>query len=224
MPKGSRKTGRDTLAGREIELKFLLDPKALGELKAVPLIGRSLAAAKLGKLITTYFDTEDHRLEKAGLTMRLRKAGAKRILTVKQIEKAAIGRAEWERTVKSDRPIAADYAASPAGSVLGRGEKTLVPLYASSVARRAAVIARSGSRIELALDKGKIVAGDAEIPICEIELELKRGKPLHLIALARRLATIAPLHLSFISKAERGERLAKGKWGEVPTRFDASAR
>jgi triphosphatase len=76
------------------------------------------------------------------------------------------------------------------------------------------MISRSGSRIELALDKGRIASGDAEIPICEIELELKRGKPAHLIALARRLATIAPVQLSFISKAERGERLAKGKWGK----------
>ena len=43
MPKVSRKTGRDALAGREIELKFLVDPKALGLLESVPLIGRSLA-------------------------------------------------------------------------------------------------------------------------------------------------------------------------------------
>ena len=133
---------------------------------------------------------------------------------MKQIAKAAIGRAEWERTVKSDRPMAADYAASPAGPVLGRDEKTLVPLFASTVARRAALIARSGSRIELASGQGQDRNGKLEIPICEIELELKRGKPAHLIALARRLATMAPVHLSFISKAERGERLAKGKWGK----------
>jgi inorganic triphosphatase YgiF len=214
MPKVSRKIKPDALAGREIELKFLIDPRDLEGLAKLPVIGRSLAQAKSAKLITTYFDTEDRRLEKSGLTMRLRKIGRKRVLTVKQIEKAAIGRAEWERSVKSDRPAAADYAASPAGAVLGKSATALAPLFASDVARRAALIARSGSRIELALDKGRIANGDAEIPICEIELELKRGKPAHLIALARRLVTTAPLHLSFISKAERGERLAKGKWGK----------
>jgi len=214
MPKAPRKVKQRAIAAREVELKFLLDPKALDRVARLPVIGRALAKARPAPLLTTYYDTEDRRLEKAGLTMRLRKKGQERLLTVKHVEKAMMARGEWERVVKKDRPHAADYADSPAGAVLGKQEASLVPLFASQVERRAAIVTRNGSRIEVARDRGRITRAGAQIPICEIELELKSGHPRALIALARGMVADAPLHLSFISKAERGQRLAAGEWGK----------
>ena len=43
---------------------------------------------------------------------------------------------------------------------------------------------------------------------------MKDGKRAGLLALARELAAVAPLRLSFIAKSERGQRLATGKWGK----------
>ena len=54
----------------------------------------------------------------------------------------------------------------------------------------------------------------ANLPIFELELELKEGKRAGLLALARELAAVAPLRLSFIAKSERGRRLVAGTWGK----------
>ena len=43
---------------------------------------------------------------------------------------------------------------------------------------------------------------------------MKDGKRAGLLALARELAGVAPLRLSFIAKSERGQRLLAGTWGK----------
>ena len=49
--------------------------------------------------------------------------------------------------------------------------------------------------------------GDRSDPICEIELELKRGYPAALFSLARELDQIAPVRLGVLTKSERGFRI-----------------
>jgi inorganic triphosphatase YgiF len=68
-----------------------------------------------------------------------------------------------------------------------------------------------GSRIEMALDVGEIVAGDKSEALCEVELELKSGTVDALYALAHTLASRVLLIPFDASKAERGARLAAGK-------------
>ena len=67
-----------------------------------------------------------------------------------------------------------------------------------------------GSRIELCLDRGLLSAGDAQLPISEIELELKSGSPVQLLDFALDLLEHIPLRLEAASKAERGYALATG--------------
>jgi inorganic triphosphatase YgiF len=66
------------------------------------------------------------------------------------------------------------------------------------------------SKIEAALDRGRVEAGDRTLDLCELELELKGGPHQGVYALAKRLAEAAPIRLSFVSKAERGYRLMAG--------------
>ena len=61
--------------------------------------------------------------------------------------------------------------------------------------------------IEAALDLGKVIAGEGEEEICELELELRQGEPAALLELACELAAELPLMPCDISKAERGYRL-----------------
>ena len=63
-----------------------------------------------------------------------------------------------------------------------------------------------GTRIELALDQGRIEAGASEAPICELELELKSGRPEALFELALALQQDLDLRPEPRSKAERGYR------------------
>src|SRR6185503_14175741 len=82
---------RPTVSGsREIELKFLCAPR---DLSAV------LAAAPEGdddsrELISVYFDTPDLRLQKAGVSLRVRQSKAGRVLTMKRGD--GLAREEYE--------------------------------------------------------------------------------------------------------------------------------
>ncbi len=61
--------------------------------------------------------------------------------------------------------------------------------------------------IELALDKGEVLAGNARDVIAEIELELKHGNPQRIHDIALLLRSAFHLQPEALSKAERGYRL-----------------
>lgn len=86
----------------------------------------------------------------------------------------------------------------------------LVCLYASDFSRRRFELAGQDCRVEVALDTGAIVAGDVREPLCEIEFELLEGDPRGLIDLAGQWARDHGLHLSTLSKAQRGDQLSRG--------------
>ena len=69
---------------------------------------------------------------------------------------------------------------------------------------------RLPAQIEVAFDRGAIRAGGGEVPICEIELELKRGQARSLFELAQSLRALAPLRLQPLDKAARGYGLVTG--------------
>src|SRR5262249_2499313 len=71
---------------------------------------------------------------------------------------------------------------------------------------------RSRTReIELAIDRGRIVAGQRSGEIEEIELELKHGRSADLFRLAKTMEQKSQAELYLRSKAERGYDLARGK-------------
>ncbi len=72
--------------------------------------------------------------------------------------------------------------------------------------------------MEAALDLGKVVAGDNQEEICELELELRQGDAAALLELAAELAADLPLMPCDISKAERGYRLFDPNSYEVDPR------
>src|SRR5262249_16443371 len=73
-----------------------------------------------------------------------------------------------------------------------------------------------GEEIELALDRGSIVAEAGREPVAEAELELKRGAPAALFALARTLAEDLPIKVGRLSKSTRGFALGVAS-GPRPT-------
>jgi inorganic triphosphatase YgiF len=83
------------------------------------------------------------------------------------------------------------------------------------------VRAAPGTVVELAFDSGRIVAGDAALPVCELEIELVSGGLPALLALARRWVPRHGLWLDPRTKAERGDALARGE--PVPPAVHARA-
>ncbi|KLN56700.1 CYTH and CHAD domain-containing protein [Variovorax paradoxus] len=210
------------MAAMEIEFKFHIPA---GRLKAVE------AAMRRGTVVRTrlqarYFDTADQALAAQGIVLRLRKEGRRWVQTAKATGDNALHRLEHN----VDLGAAAAGGAAPAidpqrhqGTPVGeRLAKVLAASGAPLVERQSTDIVRltrdvrttgaGAAVVELALDVGKVVAHagtpeQRESPVCELELELKRGDVRGLVALARRWSQQHGLWFSTVSKAERGARL-----------------
>lgn len=191
----------------ETELKFEIAASALERLRAHPALA---VPARVDRLRSVYFDTSGHDLRNAGVSLRVRESGGRFVQTVKSRDGAAlIKRNEWEATVEADRPDPEALARTPVGEVLNScAAPELTPVFSTIVQRAVRLWRDADVLVELSLDEGEIDAGGDREPIRELELELKSGTPSALFDLADDLARMAPMRLSFDSKAERGYRLA----------------
>ena len=197
---------------REIELKFLIPPEA-----AAQALAQLNGEGAVRQLDATYFDTPDHALRRAGFGLRVRDGEGGRKQTLKSASAGGVfSRGEWETTIVGPDPDRDALARTPAAAMLD-GE-TLAPVFTTRVERVVRLVQIGEAVIEAALDRGELSAEGRRAPVCELELELKSGRPEALFDLARQLAKRVPLRLSLISKAERGYGLATGAEGLAPRR------
>jgi len=194
---------------REMELKLILDPAGRKALADTALLSGSRATVRI--LDATYFDTADHALRAAGYSLRVRRERGRHVQTIKSAGGGAglFVRMEWEHEVDDGAP-ALHPADDPLHGVL-RPEQidALLPIFRTVVRREKRIVERGGARVEIAIDSGKIVAGDRSEPLCELEMELLSGKAGVLFDMARKLDAAAPLRLSVLSKPEQGYRLVE---------------
>ena len=208
----------------EIELKF-----------QVPAIRRVALARAVGAsrssrvpLRAQYYDTAGRHLALAGLALRVRKEGRRWVQTLK-----GAGDGIWQRLeheVELDVPAGAVPVADPAlhdgteaGAALRQalGEGLLLPTYATEVTRIKRLVRAKGCLVELSFDQGALKAGDRRWPLCELEFELKGGEAAALAALAARWVQRFGLTLDIRTKAERGDRLARGVRLGAPVKAQA---
>jgi inorganic triphosphatase YgiF len=195
---------------REIELKLEFNHADLARIHAHPLLAATASQQKT--LHTTYYDTADLVLHKAGVSLRVRDTNGRFVQTIKRASGNAglFDRSEWEHEVK-DRDIdliaASGTALEPLLSV--RVRNALRPVFETRVTRTVYQVARNGSDIEVALDRGEVAAGGRQAAIHEIELELKHGEPTELFRLARKLDATVPLRIAGKVKPERGYELVQ---------------
>ncbi len=201
--------------GHELELKLAMTPQALGRLRRHPSI-RSLAGSARARklsLITTYYDTPDRQLAARGMALRIRSSGKNFVQTLKIPTDDGRGlqsMAEYEAALPGDRldptlianDRLADFLAEPdIGDALG-------PIFETRLERYVLPVHLFGSQIEIAFDRGEVVAGDKRQALCEAEFELKDGQPEALYQLALSVIEDIPFQLESRSKAERGHALA----------------
>lgn len=205
---------------KEIELKLRLTSAEARRLPAHPVLA-DLKPQKY-RLFNTYYDTPGLDLCRRGIALRLRRKGwTVWLMTVKgggPAGGALAERSEWEAPTQ---PGVFDFGiVTDAGlrEFLEAHQSSLRPVFSTDFTRTAWTILRSGSLIELALDRGRINAvsskdGVTQLsdPICELELELVEGtSPDALFDVAIELAADLHLHPEIASKAERGYALARG--------------
>jgi inorganic triphosphatase YgiF len=202
---------------REIELKLELEEGSAEALKRHPMLGGN--PLKSADQLSTYFDTPDHLLRTAGFSLRVRQSSGRFVQTVKQSDSASAGlfdRPEWEEEIDGSDIDFEMIARTPLGELLGKKQrKRLKPLIRVEVRRSTWELDHCGSRIELILDEGMVTGGKSSQIIAEVELELQKGEPSHLIDAARALVEALPLRLGVLTKAGRGYALADGKLGKL---------
>lgn len=205
---------------KEVELKLAATGEAMDALIGSPLLrGHARSSLRSRQLVTTYYDTDDHRLARRQLALRVRQAGRKFVQTLKTAsdgQGAEVARGEWEVELPDGTPQLTAFN-EPAvldltGLIL---PDELRPTFETRFRRQAMLIEwpdanRQPAQIEIAFDRGTIRADSAEAPICEIELELKRGEPRALFELAQSLRALAPVRLQPQDKAARGYGLLTG--------------
>ena len=154
----------------EIELKFGVPPARAGTIDAA----LRRAHARREAIESRYFDTPDHRLAEAGLSLRLRRSAGLWEQTLKA-PAASLGERLEETVLRPGRwgpggpPVdLALHDSTTAGKRLrqvlqqdGRAEVGLEPVHVCTVTRRSIEIDAHGGRVEVAYDRGEIHAGAA---------------------------------------------------------------
>ena len=87
----------------------------------------------------------------------------------------------------------------------------MIPVCGARFARIAKTLVLEGCTVELALDQGVLTGGGREIPLCEIEVELKEGSREAAAAYAGALAVRFGLEAEHSSKFRRAQKLAGGE-------------
>ncbi|WP_380783451.1 CHAD domain-containing protein [Sphingomonas sp. R86520] len=191
----------------EIELKLEIELAAMDAFRANAVLAGT--AFKDVEQLSTYFDTPQHDLRKAKISLRVRKIGERHVQTVKVSGSAAAGlfaRPEWERDIAG--PLPELDAESPIRTLVGADILArIVPAFTVTVTRRQWLIEQDGGTVELVADTGFVAVGERTTAISEIELELKSGPPTAIFSLARLLDRDVALRLGVLTKAERGYRL-----------------
>ena len=197
-------------------------------------------ASRAKRIKAVYFDTEDDRLASGGVALRLRQEGRQWVQTAKAPSTDLLRRLEHNvelATPPSGGQPTLDIArhdGTPAGKALhkalraGRNDVTpgaLIERFRTDFSRRARMVRIGETSVELALDIGRITGGEREVPLSELELELKSGPVAPLFQLAAQWAEQHGLLLEVESKGQRGTRLARGETTAKPAvaeplRFD----
>jgi inorganic triphosphatase YgiF len=174
-------------AQRELEIKLKLPPASVGRVKKTPLIRALKALPKRATEISVYFDTDKRKLRKNGLMLRVRRIGNHYLQTIKASADAGLfERGEWESKIADGEPDLTLVRDTALKSIMNsKLRRQLKPMFETRVHRTVYPIAKRGHVIELAIDQGKIDTGAGSLPLCELELELKRGNEADLFRVAR---------------------------------------
>jgi inorganic triphosphatase YgiF len=195
--------------GKEIELKLELAPADLPRLRKAPFLRALKTPPKRTAETSVYFDTDKQKLRKKGLTLRVRRIGNRYVQTIKAtVNGASFERDEWEADIDGEEPDPSLANGTPLQSLLtGKLRRQLKPIFETRVRRTVYPIVDGTRAMEFTVDQGTIDTGSRSMPLCEIELELKRGPVAAVFDLARELIRVVPAQLAVKSKSERGYEL-----------------
>lgn len=205
-------------APTETELKLRCSVGDLVRVADLPLlVDRRIGVPETGSEVSTYFDTADLTLFRAGMILRVRRKTDGRLIQTIKARAETAGtpetRYEWEWPVAQDGPdLSVLDTINPAiAAAIGRTRNRLNPIFATEITRTTWPIALepAGSAL-IMIDEGVVRSGLRTEAISEVELELGTGTAEALCRLAAELAAQVPVTIGVEAKSARGYRLASG--------------
>lgn len=192
--------------GIEYELKFRADAAAQQQ-----ILAQTAGTDRHFAMQTTYYDTPTGQLSARHYTLRRRMENNLSVCTLKAPEKDA-GRGEWEvacGAIETAIPMLCKLGA-PADlpDLVCEG---LVAVCGARFDRIARTVRLEDCVLELAIDSGVLTGGGKEIPLCEVEVELKEGSRAACDRYALALATRFGLTPEPKSKFRRALALYQGE-------------
>ena len=191
--------------GREFELKYAATPA-----QQAAILTEFGAFAPI-TMETTYYDTPDSALSARRITLRRRFENGISVCTVKTPSDEH-GRGEWETEcgdIETAIPILCKLGCPV--DLISLCREGLVATCAAKFTRLAKTLTLPGCIVELALDSGILSGGSKELPLCEVEVELKEGSEDAAADFARDLAAQFGLVPEKDSKFKRALSLLKGE-------------
>ncbi|WP_159991118.1 CYTH and CHAD domain-containing protein [Pelistega ratti] len=186
----------------EQELKLHVPPHSRDNIK------KALAKANTIHLHAMYFDTPDRQLAKAKVAIRLRKEGDDWVQTLKMAGENSFSRIELNHPRSKPILDLSLYAGTVAEPVLTKLTQPLGLRYETDVIRLYKKQRTRKGTVEIAFDTGVVRAGRLELPINEIEFELRSGHVEAMFDIATRWLYDYDLILDTRTKSHRGDALA----------------
>ena len=168
--------------GREFELKFRADAAVIAAIQ------EKYGSFTPISMETTYYDTFDLKLAMHRWTLRRRMENGVSVCTFKRPHKDG-GRGEWE--VECPNIMEGILALCKAGAdeeLLRVTAGGLMEVCGARFTRMAKTLEIPGGTVELALDQGVLLGKGKELPLAEVEVELKEGTDEAAVAFAKALA------------------------------------
>ena len=190
--------------GVEFELKFSANPAQQDGIRQ-----QYLSTDTQYRMQTTYYDTASAALSQRHITLRCRMENDEAVCTVKT-PLEGYGRGEWDcRCDDIHRAIPMLVQAGAPAELLPLTAEGVVPVCGARFTRHAGTLEFAGALLEIALDNGILMGGKKELPLCEVEVELKSGEPEAAIAFAMELQRYFALEPQGKSKFRRALELAQ---------------
>lgn len=201
----------------ELEIKLSLEGGAAGDAERWLARQSGDTSPEAVALVNRYFDTPDAELNRARAALRVRRAGARYIQTLKtqgEFVDGAHRRQEWEWELPGPELDVGLLAQTPLANRINLADLQVV--FETNFQRKIWLLETPAASVEAALDEGVIAGGGVDVPLHEVEFELKVGASSCLLDWARALAEQVPVFLNLISKAEQGYYLAGLYQPEMP--------
>lgn len=192
--------------GIEFEIKFRATADQQLALRAAyPADEQTIA------METTYYDTPGGALSQRWYTLRRRMENGCSVCTLKT-PVDDFGRGEFEMECdRIETAIPELCKLSGVTELPALVEEGIVPVCGAKFTRIAKTLVFPDVTLELALDTGVLTGGGKEIPLCEVEVELKSGSREAALLFAHQIAETYGLAPEQKSKFRRALALAKGE-------------